>query len=147
MLLSCSLCVPLDMHLCCSRLSHTHRPQALIHLLPALSTNDAISVFIVLLIHKIHFSNQITVLRPNSITGSLFLFFFFFAEAKTKTNKNKLHLLMSTSIFNISTTEEAESLWCSSSSVVMVSLGTVKHARGIGYYSINKREIEGKIRK
>ncbi len=69
---------------------HTHRPQALIHLLPALSTNDAISVFIVLLIHKIHFSNQITVLRPNSITGS-FLFFFLQRprQKQTKMSSNR----------------------------------------------------------
>ncbi len=98
--------------------THTNRLLALIHLLPALSTNDAISFFIVLLIHKIHFSNQITVLRPNSITGS---FGVFFAETKTKQTKMNSKRTM----FNISAYEEAESLLCSSSLVFMLSLGSV----------------------
>lgn len=86
--------------------THAHRPQALIHLLPSLSTNDAIFIFIVLLIHKIHFSNQITVLRPNDITECVF----FFCRGQDKNKPNQAPTTEVKTIFHISTTEEGESL-------------------------------------
>lgn len=124
------ICAAPDTH------THTHTLQALIHLLPALSTNNAIFVFIVLLIHKIHFFQSNYSFKAQWHYWTLLLIFLERPRQKQSNKQNQAPAV-----------EVKDNIWYKHSSsgrvIVMYSRSpwemfvSVKCTRGIGHYCIN----------